>query len=227
MNRVCLTLALVAALLGTQLGAPEPALALYILAFGDSIGVTVKDAPQYGFSGAIRPDGDITVPFIGDLEVAGLTPTDAGERIRGLLARFVSRPEVTVTVSGFHPRNVYLIGQIGKPGVANLSGTEPTLIDTIAQAGGFTNRAVKDRVTVFRGKGSNTKKFTVDVQKMLDSGDFSDNMVLTEGDRIQVPEVWYPDFQVVSGNLSLVVGFISTVGVLLVLYNQASAQPKP
>ena len=67
------TLSLAFALVTASLALPRPALAVYLLDYGDQIAIQVKDFPQYSYSGAIRPDGMIAIPFVGDVEVTGRT----------------------------------------------------------------------------------------------------------------------------------------------------------
>ena len=226
MQRLFTTLLLAAALIGVQLGLQTPAWALYQLAFGDSINITVKDAPQYSVAAAIRPDGAITVPYLGDLEVVGLTPTQVGERIERLVGRFVRNPQVSVTVTGFRGRQVTFLGQVARVGNVTVppGAISPTIVDAIAAAGGFTNRANRSEVVIVRGDGENARRIVIDVDRMVKTGDFSQNIPIEERDRIIVPEVWYPDVQPTISAVSTVAGVLSTIALILTLYSRASGQ---
>jgi polysaccharide export outer membrane protein len=226
MQRLFTTLLLAAALVSVQLGLQTPAWALYQLAFGDSISITVKDAPQYSVASAIRPDGAITVPYLGDLEVVGLTPIQVGERIEKLVGRFVRNPQVSVTVTGFRGRQVTFLGQVARVGNVTVppGALSPTIVDAIAAAGGFTNRANRSEVVIVRGDGESARRIVIDVDRMVKTGDFSQNIPIEERDRIIVPEVWYPDVQPTISAVSTVAGVLSTIALILTLYSRASGQ---
>lgn len=227
MKRLLTTLTLVFALTLAQWSLSSPAWALYQLEFGDTLSVTVKDAPQYSVPAAIiRPDGAITVPYLGDLEVSGLTPGQVGDRIQKLVSRYVRNPEVTVTVTAFRGRVIAVFGQVIKPGNLTVPAApvNPTVLDAIGQAGGFTERANRAEVIVIRGEGPNAQRFVVNVDKMLKNSDFSSNLVIQERDKIIVPEVWYPDYRGAIGVIGTVASVLTMVSIIINVYNRASGQ---
>lgn len=226
MKRLLTTLTLVLAFTLAQLTVGAPAWALYRLDYGDNISITVKDAPQYSTGVSIRPDGAITVPYLGDLEVSGLTPTQLGDRIAKLVSRYVRDPQVTVSVTGFRGRVVSIFGQVGKSGNVNVPAApvNPTVIDAIGQAGGFTDRANRSEVLVIRGAGKGTERYIVDVDKMIRTGDFSQNLVIEDRDTIIVPEVWYPDYRQAIGVIGTAASVISMLAIIVGFYNRASGQ---
>lgn len=213
-SRFLLALALLGGLLA------NPAKASYILDYGDGITVTVRDAPQFAAMGGIRPDGILYVSGIGELEVAGLTPMQLQERIRTILSKQLRNAEVYVAVTAPRPRSVMLLGQIRTQGLMDLSRANQSLLDTITLAGGFTDRAVGTKVLVLRGHGARMRRFEVDVEKMFATGDFSGNMVLEPGDRVQVPEVWYPDLRQIAGGITVVATVVSAVVLVFNLYDR-------
>lgn len=222
MKRLVTTLALAVALSAAQLGLPAPAMALYILAYGDNIAIQVKDAPQFNGGGAIRPDGVITIPYVGDLEVAGLTPMQLREKLTQILSRYIPRPEVTVNVTGFRPMPVVMLGEVKSPGVRFITRANTTLYDMIADAGGFTDRAVPTEVVLIRGDGASAKRMIINVDEMQRTGDFSNNVLIQQGDRIQVKEVWWPNLREWREQIVIVTGFITAIGTIFVLYDRAS-----
>ena len=224
MKRLFTTLLLAVALMCAQLTASAPAWALYQLQFGDTVSITVKDNPQYSINTPVRPDGAITVPYLGELEVAGLTPTQVEARIAQLVGRFVRNPQVTVAVGGFRNRVVTVYGEVGRTGNVELppTGIAPTLLDAIAQAGGFTDRANRSEITVIRGNGPSAQRFVVNVEHMLKTGDLTHNMAMEDHDRIFVYEVWYPNFREWATGITLTASVFTAIGVIVTLYNRAS-----
>jgi polysaccharide export outer membrane protein len=225
-TRLLTTLTLVLALTVLQLGLPAPAWALYLLEYGDSIAVTVKDAPQYATTAQIRPDGAITVPYVGDVEVAGLTPFQVGERIEKLLSRYLRSPQVSVAVQSFRSWEVSLFGEVGRPGNVTMAAARinPTVMDALAQAGGFTNRANRSEVVLIRGSGPDAKRYVVNVERMLKTGDFSENLALQDRDRIMVYEVWYPDIRESLSVITTTASVIAALSIIIGAYNRAAGQ---
>jgi polysaccharide export outer membrane protein len=225
-TRLFTTLTLVLALTVLQLGLPAPAWALYQLDYGDSIAVIVKDAPQYATTAQIRPDGAITVPFVGDVEVAGLTPFQVGERIEKLLSRYVRSPQVSVSVLQFRSWAVSLFGEVSRPGNVTMPAARvtPTVMDALAQAGGFTERANRSEVVLLRGSGPDAKRYIVNVERMLKTGDFSENLALQDRDKIMVYEVWYPDIRESLTVITTTASVIAALSFIFGAYNRAAGQ---
>lgn len=202
-----------------SLGLPLPAQALYRLDFGDSVNVTVQGHPEYSTSAAIRPDGMISVPTVGEVLAVGLTPDALGQRIKALVARYVREPIVFCVVTQLRPREIYVLGQVRNPGRILLTRANPTILDAVSAAGGFTTRAVDDKVVVLRGDGEAMERIEVNVRGILRGYDFSGNMVVLPGDRIVVNEVWWPDFQGIMTVLAPIIAFVSLLGLVFNFYN--------
>jgi polysaccharide export outer membrane protein len=186
--------------------------------------VQVKDFPQYSYTGAIRPDGLISIPYVGDVEVTGLTTTQVASRMGLLLKKFVRDPIVTVTLTTLRPRYAMVMGEVHSPGRVELSLPHPTVLDLIAGAGGFTRRAVRDRVVILRGEGPRAQAYVVDVEKMLKTADLSQNFEVLPGDRIAVPEVWYPNMPEIMATVSPFISVLASVVSLIGIYNVLSQQ---
>lgn len=222
MTRVLTTLLLTCALTLTQLVAPPSAEAVYILDYGDTIQITVKDAPQYAGNGLIRPDGVVVIPWVGEVEVLGLTPDQAAGRIASVLRPYLQNPQVQVTVTGFKPQRVTFLGQVGRPGLVNLPRPKTTIFEAISVAGGFTDRAVPSEVVIIRGEGANAEQIVVNIEHMLKTADFTGNVLVRDGDKIQVKEVWWPNWTEIRANLGMVLGMIASIALLLTWYERAS-----
>ncbi len=172
--------------------ATQPAWALYVVDYGDSVSIVIRDAPQYSYSGSLRPDGVVTLPFLGDVEIRGLSTEQVRERVREVVGRVLRNPEVTVSVTSYRPRIVTVLGEVVRPGNVDISRTDQSVIDTVAAAGGFTEHALPAQVVVLRGNGSATRRIPVDVQYMMATGDLAGNVRLEPGDRVQVPRSPWP-----------------------------------
>jgi polysaccharide export outer membrane protein len=177
------------------LGAPgvaraAEAPATYTLRHGDA--VTIRIVGNDGLetlAQPIRPDGRITMPLVGEVAAGGATVTELQRRLEKAYVRIVRDPRVVVTVATFRPLRVNVIGLVNKPGTYQVP--EPVkLLEALALAGGLDrDRAVRDAVIVLRADGSRS---TVDLTKVL-AGAAADDVVLRDGDTVQVDEVAGPD----------------------------------
>lgn len=146
--------------------------------------------------------GTIAAPFIGDIKVQGLTPTELENRIKAPLARdFFVDPRVDIHIVGYHSLHYYISGAVKEPGLYEVSA-QITLIELIAKAGGvlsdrgnlayiMRNVSSKDVKELEEGKVENllsqTKPIKVDLQRLLDKGDMSANVLLKAGDMVYIP----------------------------------------
>lgn len=123
---------------------------------GDTIDVRVLGQEQMSAKVKVRADGQVSLPFLNDLQAAGQTPEALREVIANRLKEYVNAPVVTVGVEQAPPVPVSVLGEVTKPGKFPF---EPslTILDAIALAGGMTEYAHKDRVYVLRGQPEPTR----------------------------------------------------------------------
>ena len=136
----------------------------------------------------VAADGTIKVPFIGTLPVSGLTTAQIEEQIRLPLAKdYFVDPEVHAAVKEYHALQYHIAGAVKSPGSYNMS-TVATLIELIAEAGGVLpergNVAYVQRGAPGDKPGEPIK---VDLTRLLDRGDMSENLQLVSGDVVYIP----------------------------------------
>jgi polysaccharide export outer membrane protein len=122
----------------------------YLIAPGDVIGVRVFNQEASSVERArVREDGRIAIPFLNDVEVAGMEPVDLARRLEVRLKEFVVAPVVTVIVHERRPLRVSVLGRVTRPGVYDLDRGAGVL-HALAAAGGLTPFAHDDGVFVLR-----------------------------------------------------------------------------
>lgn len=156
----------------------------YVLTPGDSVDVSVFGEPSVSRTVTIRPDGKITLPLIGEIEAAGLTPPQLADRITTALKTYLKTPQVSVTVSGFQRAQVYLVGAVTRPGPVDIQRGW-TVFEVFAMAGGVTPRAALRRATLTRR--TTGQSFALDLDRLLVKGDRSADFPVEAGDVIMVP----------------------------------------
>lgn len=133
----------------------------------------------------VRPDGRISLPLVNDVMAAGLTPQALRDALAAKLTAFIAEPVVSVIVREVNSFKVSVIGQVKTPGRVNISGPL-TVLDAIAQAGGFTEFASRSRIVLLRNEGKTPKRFDIDYSRIVESAGLN-NYVLSPGDIIVVP----------------------------------------
>jgi polysaccharide export outer membrane protein len=153
----------------------------YVLVAGDTLDINVFGEADLTRSVVIRPDGKISLPLIGEVQAAGLKPSQLAERIAEALKTYLRRPQVTVTVAGLQRLFVQVNGQAVRPGAIEIQ-RDWTLLDVIGAAGGVTPRANASKATLTRKDTT----IAIDIARLL-KGDQSANMPIEPGDIITIP----------------------------------------
>lgn len=152
---------------------------------GDRIGITVLGEPELTKQVVISPEGTVTLPYVHDLKVAGMTATAAATGIAEQLKQFIKNPQVTVELVEPAMTQVTVSGEVQKPGPCSLA-EGARLMDALAAAGGYTANADLSRITISRA-GDSARVIVVDLGKFVLSGDGSANVAVNTGDTIVVP----------------------------------------
>jgi len=177
----------------------------YVIARDDLLDVYVLDVPELSREYRVSPSGSMTLPLVpGPLMAAGLTPGQLsaaiGERLR--TAGLVSNPQVVVTVKASRLHSVAVAGAVKKPQIYPVLG-RTTVLDVVSQAEGLAddagNTAVITRGEVAArslrletaenssgGQASVPATVTVDLKRLLETGDPSLNLDVYPGDRVTV-----------------------------------------
>ena len=111
-----------------------PANEEYTLGSGDQVSVTVANRPEITATRVIGPDGRISIPLIGEVEIAGETRGEATAKIRQALSVLYPSSIVTVGVDKYGSNKILLLGNVEHPGVMYFDGT-PTLLEVITRGG--------------------------------------------------------------------------------------------
>src|SRR5919108_1055762 len=117
---------------------------------GDDLDITVFGLPELSQHARVSNFGDVSLPLVGNLNLAGLSSDDAQALIERRLAdgHFVNNPHVAVYVREYTSEGISLMGEVNRPGVYSALGAH-RLLDLIQTAGGLTDKAGRT-VTVVR-----------------------------------------------------------------------------
>ena len=170
---------------------PDPRNTEWILGVGDQISINVWENPGLTTEATIRPDGNITMPLVGDLRAVGAPPSSLKAMIRGRLTDFVklgSGSEITVAVRGANSDRFTIVGEVTRPGVVQL-GYYVTVVEALAMAGGFTRFASKNEMKLLRRDPRSGKSRTIPIAYdfLADGSPPEMNLVMMTGDTLFVP----------------------------------------
>jgi protein involved in polysaccharide export with SLBB domain len=136
----------------------------------------------------VRPDGRISLQLVGEIMTANLTPIELTQMLIEKYATELKNPEITVIVRSFNAHKVYVDGEVSKPGLLNLTGSM-TVLQSISQAGGFKESAqVRDVTIIRRGADNRPEVISVDIKKILNGEDLSQDLILMPYDIVYVPK---------------------------------------
>jgi polysaccharide export outer membrane protein len=181
---------------GTQPGTtvPVPATptvevpAEYVIGPEDILSINFwRDADMTRDEVTVRPDGRITLPLLGDLTAAGLTPEQLKASIEKAASKYHQNPSVTVLVRQINSRKVFITGNVANPGAHPLTGPR-TVMQLIALAGGLTEYADKKNIQIMRVEpNGQTRSFKFNYNDVSKGKNLKQNILLQPGDTVVVP----------------------------------------
>lgn len=162
----------------------EPPYRLYP---GDQLEVDVPGAPELSRTVTVQPDGRIKLPLIDPVMVADRSIVDAELMLSQAYAGQLLRPQVDINVKTATPLQVFVGGEVGKPGVYDMPG-DINALQAVIMAGGFTSTAKRTQVVIIRrGIDGRAMLRTVDLVKGITRAGGADLVPLRRFDVIYVP----------------------------------------
>ena len=160
----------------------------YIIGAEDVLEITVWRNPDLSKEVQVRPDGKISIPIIRDIMAVGKTPTQLAEEMTTRLKEYVQNPVVAVGLKEVNSSNIFVLGEITRPGRYPLK-SKTTLLQGITIAGGFTPTAARNQIVIFRftENAPGMKRFTASYDDIVLRGGIADNFELKSGDTLVVP----------------------------------------
>jgi len=163
----------------------------YAIGIGDVIEISVWKNPELSVTVPVRPDGRVSVPLLGDVQAAGMTPRALTDDLSSKFKDFVNAPSVSVVIKEIHSRKVYVTGEVATPGAYDLQ-PRTKLMQVLAMAGGLTPYS-KRKVVVLRDnrdskeRDKSDKRYEIDINSIVSGKRPEDNIVLQPGDTLIFP----------------------------------------
>lgn len=131
---------------------------------GDIVEVKFFYTPELNEAQAVRPDGNIALPFVGDVKVQDKTPEEVRSDLLKRYSVYLKNPEITVLAKSLSGHRVYVGGEVKSPGFVEML-TRMTALEAITQAGGFDmQKAEAGSVVVVRLQGTKQYGYILDLR---------------------------------------------------------------
>ena len=160
----------------------------YRVGIPDTIGISAPRILEIdGEVQRVQPAGKINLRLLGEVKVVGMTAKEIGAKLEVLLSRYYVDPKVSVRVIDYASKKYYVHGQASRTGPRPYTGRD-TLLDAVFTSG-VSFLSWTNRVTVTRPSHGETpvRTIQVDVNRMMKSGDWRQNVLLEPNDVVYIP----------------------------------------
>jgi len=158
----------------------------YLLQPGDQLEIFVWNEEALQRQVLVLPDGSITFPLVGAIDVSGKTVTALQKDIKRRLKDYVPEASVTVSVLQVTGNRVYVIGKVTNPGTYEMSAPI-NILQALSLAGGFVKFADTDKIILIRRDNGVQKAIPFNYANVLKGKNVKSNIMLQSGDQIIVP----------------------------------------
>jgi polysaccharide export outer membrane protein len=158
----------------------------YKLKAGDALNISVWGEETLEKEAIVLPDGSITFPLAGRVEVVGATAAEVEKRITEKLKTYLPDPQVTVVVSSIEGNRIFILGKVLTPGPVLMSGPM-TVMQALSLTGGFDKFADLDAIKVLRNEKNGQVVIPVNYNELIKGQNLKSNVILNAGDTILVP----------------------------------------
>jgi len=214
-----------------QTAAPAPAPATqanvsYVIGAGDVLSIKVFDEPDLTDLFTVDSEGVITYPHVGRVDVTGKTVREVEAVLTKLLSpAYVLRPQVSVSISKYRSRSIFVLGDVKVPGQYTIEG-QVTLLEVIAKAGSLLSTAGTEIIVqrykdglptvltpALPGDDRAAELMRVSVDDLRE-GRITANLLLQDGDTLYVP----------AAAKFYVIGFVKNPGSFVLVPNMTVRQ---
>ena len=157
----------------------------YIVGEGDVLHINVWKETEISQTVVVRPDGNISLPLVSEVAVAGLSPRQIQQLLTEKLKSILTNPQVTVSVAEVRSKMVYITGEVGKPGAYSVA-SPLNVLQLIARAGGLNEFANRKNIYVLRG-GDKKNRLHFNYKEVVKGKNSEQNIILQPGDTVVVP----------------------------------------
>jgi polysaccharide biosynthesis/export protein len=158
----------------------------YVIGPRDQLAIVFWRDKDMSTDVAVRPDGRISLPLINEIDAAGLTPDQLRDRVSQAASRYIADPTVSVVVKQINSRQVFITGEVNRPGSYPLMA--PTsVMQLISLAGGLREYAKEKDIVILRNEGEKQTAIPFNYRDVVNRRKLGQNIMLQPGDTVIVP----------------------------------------
>ncbi len=158
----------------------------YKLQEGDTLNISVWGEDTLKQEVQVLPDGSITFPLAGRIDVKNTTVEDVEKNLTKKLTTYLPDPQVTVVVSKIEGNRIYILGKVLKPGSVLMTGPM-TVMQALSLAGGLDKFADLGSIKVLRNGPRGQVVYPIDYNALIKGQKLKTNILLQTGDTILIP----------------------------------------
>ena len=165
----------------------------YKVEAGDVLAITVYEHPDLTTEVRVTSNGEIMFPLLGAVDIEDLLVNQVEEKIRFLLEKdYLVDPHVNVFIKEYHPKKVFVMGFVNRPGEYELVKDRPTtVLEAITMAGGFRRGAAENSTKIIRIEDGQEITISIKVSDITKKGNKDKDISVNPGDIIVVPESFF------------------------------------
>lgn len=153
-------------------------LSILAVGFPDGIGIN---------SITVGLDGYVQLPYVGSVKMEGLTLDEAKAVLMDSLTQYLRIPDLSLVITNYGPRKVYVMGEVKKPGVQNMAIDNMNAYAALATAGGWARKGRSTRIQIMRVVDGTMYYRTLNMKAYTVKHDLTQNVEIEDGDIIYVP----------------------------------------
>ncbi len=158
----------------------------YLIAPADTMEISVYGEPNLIRELIVRPDGKVSFPLVGDLDVAGKTTGQVKTIVEKIIREYIPDASVTVILTQIGSLQFYVLGKVARPGTFNMSRSI-TVLQALAMAGGLTTFANEKQIMIIRHYGDKVIHVLFNYQQVKRGANLEQDIELERGDVVLVP----------------------------------------
>lgn len=170
----------------TEAAAAAPLPSDYVIGPDDVLSIVFWRDNELSADVVVRPDGHISLPLLNDIRAIGYTPEQLRTEIVKAASKYMETPNATVVVKEIRSRNVYITGNVAKPGQYPLNGNL-NVMQLIALSGGLLEYADSSKIQIMRTYGGQQEQLKFNYRDVLKQKKPEQNVLLKPGDTVVVP----------------------------------------
>lgn len=158
----------------------------YEIGPGDVLEISVWKDDSLSRKIIVPPDGIISFPLIGDINIHSMTVKNLRKKVTQLLSAYIPDATVTVILQEMNSLNAYVIGKVNKPGQYAIT-LDTTIMQLLANAGGLNPYAAESKIHILRRQNNINVKIGFNYSEILKGINLDQNIVIKRGDVLVVP----------------------------------------